>query len=400
MKRKVLLPAIVGKNIFSCKSYSSSVHRNNNNKRTFGTKVKEEDNNKYLSNVFSSFLENNNNNNTKPSINQYINNNINNPLYLIFYKNSNYGNCLKLQEFLQSAKIKYKQPQPINNNMNNKNNENNKAENNSIINEIIGKPQYLILTEHSPACFTIGKLRFQETFEKHHFIKNKQNLQIFKIGRGGGITFHSEGQLVIYPIFDLESKIGLNKNIKWFTERILQWSLNALQNFTKLILQVNNNFEFYLGEESEIGIYCKYNLKNEGQNNCKKLIIEKRKIASMGLQFSRWISMHGIAINLNLNENNLDSFRSDIVACGLENVIMTSLQKELNIKFSEKDLNLFITLFLNEVIKDCKFTSIHRILLEESNDNNEKIKIHLKEDNEGEVNEELKLWRENVLKFL
>ncbi|KAG2382819.1 hypothetical protein C9374_004786 [Naegleria lovaniensis] len=228
------------------------------------------------------------------------------------------------------------------------------------------RSQYLIATEHVESCFTIGKLRFDETFSQRHFIKNDRELKIYKIGRGGGITFHGPGQLVLYPIFDLETSRVLMRNIKWFSDEFMLKTLTVpvLQEFVNSMVATKESFSnkcdlekgdgsrmhltnhspisLHVGGESEMGIYSeihsfKENVKmkefTQQLSSCcdqpHEQIKSKRKLASIGLQLSRWCTMHGIAINLDLNERDLKTFREDIVACGLQHVTMTSLAQEI-----------------------------------------------------------------------
>jgi len=221
-------------------------------------------------------------------------------LRLILLANARYEDSLKLQQFLFDLKRQEKMAQT----------------------QSGLRTHYLVGVEHIESCFTIGKLRFDETFNDKHFIKNERNLKIHKIGRGGGITFHAPGQLVLYPIFDLES-VHLQKNIKWFSEQFLltQLTIPTLQQFVNGFDQ--SSIILFPGGESEMGIYSMS--AHSQQSTCK------RKLASIGLQLSRWCTMHGIAINFDLDQLDLSTFREDIVACGLKNVTITTLFEELNL---------------------------------------------------------------------
>ncbi|EFC47899.1 predicted protein [Naegleria gruberi] len=244
-------------------------------------------------------------------------------LCLILLSNSKYEQSLQFQQFLFDYLRNLKQEHQNNN---------------------LQHRQYMIATEHSESCFTIGKLRFDETFSKNHILHNPRQLAIHKIGRGGGITFHCPGQLVLYPLFDLENSSFLQKNIKWFSDEFMLRSLCVpfLQQFSNDLLkdvkgQVENiekgeRIELNVGGESEMGIYISSSMKlceQSDENNSQE---KKRKLASIGLQLSRFVSMHGVAMNLNLSSQDLQSFRSDIVACGLHHVKMTSLANELKLE--------------------------------------------------------------------
>jgi len=131
--------------------------------------------------------------------------------------------------------------------------------------------------------------------------RTRRGIDYFHINRGGDITFHGPGQLVGYPILDLE---------KFKTD--LGWFLRSLEEVIILTMA-----EYGLkGERSkgETGVWIDPSIKGK-----------ERKICAMGIKCSRWITMHGFAFNVNTD---LDYFNF-IVPCGIENKQVTSLQKEL-----------------------------------------------------------------------
>lgn len=164
---------------------------------------------------------------------------------------------------------------------------------------------HLLFVEHTPV-YTLGK----SGDEKHVLINNEERerrgIDYFHINRGGDITFHGPGQLVGYPILDLE---------KFKTD--LGWYLRSLEEVIILTMA-----EYGLkGERSpgETGVWLDPFVKGK-----------ERKICAMGIKCSRWITMHGFAFNVNTD---LDYF-SFIVPCGIENKQVTSLQKELGKEIS------------------------------------------------------------------
>ncbi|GAB3423189.1 lipoyl(octanoyl) transferase LipB [Niabella aquatica] len=159
---------------------------------------------------------------------------------------------------------------------------------------------HLLFVEHPPV-FTLGK-----SGDMNHVLMSEAHLtrlgiDFFKINRGGDITFHGPGQLVGYPIFDLE---------KFYTD--IGKYLRNIEEVTILTLA-----EYGLhGDRSpgETGVWLDPDTKGR-----------ERKICAIGVRTSRWITMHGFALNVNTD---LDYFNM-IIPCGIQGKQVTSLQKEL-----------------------------------------------------------------------
>lgn len=159
---------------------------------------------------------------------------------------------------------------------------------------------HLLFVEHSPV-YTLGKNGDVSNVLISEEERTRRGIDYFHINRGGDITFHGPGQLVGYPILDLE---------KFKTD--LGWFLRSLEEVIILTMA-----EYGLkGERSkgETGVWIDPSIKGK-----------ERKICAMGIKCSRWITMHGFAFNVNTD---LDYFNF-IVPCGIENKQVTSLQKEL-----------------------------------------------------------------------
>ena len=159
-------------------------------------------------------------------------------------------------------------------------------------------PNYFLLVEH-PHVYTLGKsgnmsnLLIDETQ-----LKNK-NASFYRINRGGDITYHGPGQIVGYPLLDLEN---------FFTD---------IHKYLRLL------------EEVIILTLKNYEIKGErNQGNTGVWIDTKtpfpRKICAMGVRASRWVTMHGFALNVNVDLN----YFSNIIPCGLANNIVTSMSNE------------------------------------------------------------------------
>ena len=178
---------------------------------------------------------------------------------------------------------------------------------------------YLLFTEHQPV-YTLGK-----SGNYDNLIVNEKLLgaDFYKINRGGDITFHGPGQLVVYPILDLEKfQIGLAKYI-WLMEEV--------------IIQL-------------IGSYGLIGSRNSGASGVW-LDVENpfkiRKICAVGVRASRHITMHGIAFNVNTDL----TYFEKIIPCGIANAGVTSLKKELGEEISMTKIKseftaIFNTLFI------------------------------------------------------
>lgn len=158
---------------------------------------------------------------------------------------------------------------------------------------------HLIVCEH-PNVYTLGK-----SAEKINLLLDKQQLKdksvdVYDIERGGDITYHGPGQLVIYPIFDLE-QIGIG--VKQFVFQIEQAIINTL---SKINIQSSRI-------EGRIGIWLGENTPNE------------RKIAAIGIKCSRHITMHGLAFNIFPDLN----FFNYIIPCGIKDKSVTSVENEI-----------------------------------------------------------------------
>jgi len=164
---------------------------------------------------------------------------------------------------------------------------------------------YLLFTEHYPV-YTLGKSGKAENVLINEEERLKKGIEYFHINRGGDITFHGPGQLVGYPIFDLD---------QFKTD--LSWYLRSL-------------------EEVIILTIAEYGLKGERSKGETGVWIEplvkgcERKICAMGIRCSRWVTMHGFAFNVNTDLSYFDH----IIPCGIQGKKVTSLKKELGYSVS------------------------------------------------------------------
>ena len=185
---------------------------------------------------------------------------------------------------------------------------------------------HLLFVEH-PHVYTLGK-----SGDASHLLINDNQLQekqatYYKINRGGDITYHGPGQLVGYPILDLDH---------FFTD--IHKYLRLLE---ETIILTLDEYGIKAGRsKGETGVWL-------DEDN----IFKARKICAMGVRCSRWVTMHGWGFNVN---SNLDYF-SNIVPCGIQDKAVTSLNKELGHdvdmnEIKEKLKKHFSSLFECEII--------------------------------------------------
>mgnify|MGYP001262534164 CR=1 FL=1 len=180
-------------------------------------------------------------------------------------------------------------------------------------------PDTLILVEHYPV-YTFGK----NSNDNHLLGSRDNNIPIYHTERGGDVTFHGPGQLVGYPIIDLHNH---QKSITWYMRSLEQVIINTLKLY-KIIPQRRKGLTgVWVGDE---------------------------KIAAFGVRLSRWVSMHGFALNVNTDLK----FYDGIIPCGIFEYDVTSMAQILGhemdmTKLKKVLINEFIKLFNFEISETC-----------------------------------------------
>ena len=186
-------------------------------------------------------------------------------------------------------------------------------------------PNFLIFVEH-PHVYTLGKSGDISNLLLSENQLEQKGATFYKINRGGDITYHGPGQIVAYPILDLEN---------FFTD-------------------IHKYLRFL--EEVIILTLAEYNLKGTRSEGETGVWLDvgtpfARKICAMGVRASRWVTMHGLALNVNADLGYFDN----IIPCGIKGKAVTSLHVELGadqvneLEFKEKIIKYFAKLF------DCYF---------------------------------------------
>lgn len=195
--------------------------------------------------------------------------------------------------------------------------------------ERVATSNHLIFCEH-PHVYTLGR-----SGDANHLLVPKENLEkigatYHETGRGGDITYHGPGQLVGYPILDLDNFFtDIHKYMRLMEESIILTCAHYGVDVGRI--------------PGLTGVWVDYDEDQRPRN--------PRKICAMGVKTSRWVTMHGFALNVNVD---LDYFNY-IVPCGIDDKQVTSLAKELGKKLDMEEvkkvlLEHFSKLFEMEIV--------------------------------------------------
>ncbi|MBC7862952.1 MAG: lipoyl(octanoyl) transferase LipB [Bacteroidia bacterium] len=168
---------------------------------------------------------------------------------------------------------------------------------------------HLLFVEH-PHVYTLGKSGNEENLLLNQNQLGEQNATYYKINRGGDITYHGPGQIVGYPILDLDLFFtDIHKYLRLLEETIIltlkEYGLEAGR------------------RKGETGVWL------EAEDELKA-----RKICAMGVRCSRWVTMHGFALNVNSDLN----YFGNIIPCGIKDKAVTSLDSELEKKIDTEEV--------------------------------------------------------------
>ncbi len=177
------------------------------------------------------------------------------------------------------------------------------------------KPYHYLLTcEHKPV-YTLGKSGSMDNLLLDSSELSSSSFEFFKINRGGDITYHGPGQLVVYPIFDLEYFF---RDIHRYVRQLEEVVIRTLADYN---IEATRQKDF-------TGVWI---LDDNGPS---------RKICAIGVHLSRWVTLHGLAFNINSNLSHFDN----IIPCGIDtsDKTVTSLEKELGRKVDMEEVKVKI----------------------------------------------------------
>ncbi len=162
-------------------------------------------------------------------------------------------------------------------------------------------PNHLLFCEHRHV-FTIGKSGKLANLLLDETGLTKADAHFYKINRGGDITYHGPGQLVGYPILDLDNFFtDIHRYMRTLEEAIIRTLVDYGLNAGRI--------------EGLTGVWLDYEAPQQNP----------RKICALGVKASRWVTMHGFALNVNTDLN----YFNHIVPCGIDDKAVTSMQREL-----------------------------------------------------------------------
>ena len=170
----------------------------------------------------------------------------------------------------------------------------------------------LILVEHDPV-YTLGK----NSNENHLLQSRDESVDVFNIERGGDITFHGLGQLVGYPILDLSN---YKKSISWYVRTLEQIVIDTVSDFGIEAERIEGLTGVWVGDE---------------------------KIAALGVRISRWVTMHGFALNVNTDL----AFYDGIIPCGIFDHGVTSMEQHLGYLLNMEDVKKDLIKYFNFYFK-------------------------------------------------
>jgi lipoyl(octanoyl) transferase len=169
-------------------------------------------------------------------------------------------------------------------------------------------PNHLVFVEH-PHVYTLGKSGKPENLLLNEAGLNEKSASYYKINRGGDITYHGPGQLVGYPILDLDN---------FFTDIHLY-----LRTLEEAIILTLADYGISSGRyEGFTGVWL------DADNQ------KARKICALGVRCSRWVTMHGFAFNVNTDLN----YFKNIIPCGIDDKDVTSMERELGFKLDMNEV--------------------------------------------------------------
>jgi lipoyl(octanoyl) transferase len=180
---------------------------------------------------------------------------------------------------------------------------------------------HLIFVEH-PHVYTLGKSGKPENLLLDEAGLKRKNASYYKINRGGDITYHGPGQLVGYPILDLDN---------FFTDIHLY-----LRTLEEAVIRTLADYGIKGGRyEGYTGVWL--DADNE----------RARKICAMGVRCSRWVTMHGLAFNVNTDL----SYFKNIVPCGIDDKDVTSMERELKYKLDMDEVKQKLKIHIAELFE-------------------------------------------------
>ncbi|MCB0506325.1 MAG: lipoyl(octanoyl) transferase LipB [Cyclobacteriaceae bacterium] len=189
-------------------------------------------------------------------------------------------------------------------------------------------PNYLLFVEH-PHVYTLGKSGHESNLLLNEDGLKEKHATYYKINRGGDITYHGPGQLVCYPILDLDNFFtDIHKYLRFLEEAVImtlaEYGLKAgrIDGLTGVWLDID--------KENPEGAFW-----------------NPRKICAIGVKTSRWVTMHGLALNVNPDLG----YFNNIIPCGIDDKAVTSISKELGREIAMEEVQQKLKTHLFELFE-------------------------------------------------
>lgn len=187
---------------------------------------------------------------------------------------------------------------------------------------------YFLFCEH-PHVYTLGKSGDTQNLLINEKQLEEKNATFYKINRGGDITYHGPGQIVGYPILDLDNFFtDIHKYLRFLEEMVIltlaEYGIEAGRS------------------KGETGVWLDAGIPHKA-----------RKICALGVRASRWVTMHGFAFNINTDLN----YFGNIIPCGITDKAVTSLEKELGRKVNEEEVKQKLKKHFENLF-ECKIESL------------------------------------------
>jgi len=217
----------------------------------------------------------------------------------------------KVVEFLDKGRISYKEAWSFQQELHDFTVKTKLANNKSLESQQIATRNQLVFCEHNPV-YTLGRSGSVDNLLLKQDELERAGVEFYKINRGGDITFHGPGQVVGYPIFDLDHFFhDVHKYVRFLEEVIIR-TLKEYDIDGKRI-------------DGFTGVWL------DGSD-----YLPQRKICAIGVHLSRWVTMHGFALNVNTNLK----YFNDIIPCGIadDNKVVTSMKAEIGKEIAMDDV--------------------------------------------------------------
>ncbi|MBC8156145.1 MAG: lipoyl(octanoyl) transferase LipB [Bacteroidetes bacterium] len=205
-------------------------------------------------------------------------------------------------------------------------------------------PNYLLFCEHPPV-YTLGKSGKESNLLLDQSQLAAIGATFHRINRGGDITYHGPGQLVGYPILDLDN---------FFTD--IHRYMRLLE---EAVIRTLTEYGLDVGRiDGLTGVWLGYDKSSGEPRTDGPRVVGPRKICAMGVKASRWVTMHGFALNVNTDLR----YFNHIVPCGIDDKAVTSMQQELGIEVDMPEVAAHVrhhlaTLFGMELIEESQATA-------------------------------------------